>query len=333
MIPYPNSATLIAKGVGMYEQTIVFHFADSSTLTLTNEDILGDTGVEIEDATSSQDTLQVGAAIVNKCSFTIANFNGNYDNTDFIGARFTVTIGIPIPNSTSDSALKGTFYVVEQTFTDSAISIVGYDAMHLFDKPYSLSSLTYPKQVGAIVADACSVCGVTLNSSSGLDGSMSIPTKPDGNSVTFREVISWIAQMQGKFARIGADGKLAFRWYDTNTLGNENAQPSAYHTIQSIYSKQVSKADVTITGIKINLDEETSQTVGTDDYMLEISGNEFITADNVSTVLSTLNTRLVGMTFRKIEVSHLSDPRIEAGDVFKLVVGNDHYWGDRKSVV
>lgn len=326
MISYPGCATVLAKGVGSYGQTIVFHFSDDSTLTLTNSDILGDTGVEIEDAVSSQDSIQIGATIINQCTFTIANFNGTYDNKDFMGARFTVSISIKRETGQVVSATKGTFYVVEQKFAESAITIIGYDAMHLLDKPFSSVQITYPTSLGSVLGMVASACGVTMVVPQAF-GSITVNSAPSSSAVTCREVVSWAAQMLGYFARTDVNGVIRFGWYDLDTLGNDSASSTLYHTIQSTFSRQISKADVTITGIKIVIDESNSVKSGTDDYMLEISGNEFITAANAQTILSNLATKLIGMTFRKMDISHLSDPRMEAGDVFKLVVGSNHYWG------
>lgn len=326
MISYPGCATVLAKGVGSYGQTIVFHFSDNSTLTLTNENILGDTGVEIEDAVSSQDSIQIGATIINQCTFTIANFNGTYDNKDFMGARFTVSISITRETGQVVSATKGTFYVVEQKFAESAITIIGYDAMHLLDKPLSIANIQYPTSLGSLLGRVASACGVTMDIP-GAYGDWTISSAPTSDAVTCREVVSWAAQFYGYNARVNANGVLKFTWYDLTTLGNESASSTLYHTIQSTFSRQISKADVTITGIKIVIDESNSVKSGTDDYMLEIKGNEFITAANAQTILTNLATKLVGMTFRKMDISHLSDPRMEAGDVFKLVVGSNHYWG------
>lgn len=93
--------------------------------------------------------------------------------------------------------------------------------------------------------------------------------------------------------------------------------------ISSIASQNIEVEDVTITGIKILVANEdvdsdstiTEYTSGTDEYMLTISGNPFITADNAQTIANWLATALVGLTFRPMTISHLSDIAIEAGDV------------------
>lgn len=321
MVPYPNSAAKIALGVGKYVQQISVTLVNGQTLTLTNASLLGDTGVEIEDSVSASDSFQVGAAIINQCCFTIANFNGTYDNINFLGADLSVSIGVD-----SEIKVKGKFVVIDQQFSDSAISITAYDYMSKFDKPYSLSNLAYPATITQIVSDACAVCGVTAPSSVP-NGSVSIPERPDDETLTFREVLSWCAQIAGCFARIDRNGALTIAWYDMSTLGNASAAAGTYHDIHSIFSKSVSKSDVAITGVKIIIGDNDEHITGTDGYMLEVSGNGFITTDNVNSILSYLGSRFIGMAFRKIEVAHLSDPRIEAGDVMKLTVGSDSYWG------
>lgn len=113
---------------------------------------------------------------------------------------------------------------------------------------------------------------------------------------------------------------------------------AAVHNIYSIYSMQVSTDDVVITGIrgvvkrkklkridpdtgKREYEEETyTNEAGSAGYMVEISNNCLLDGDLnshqlLNSVLSFLAPRLIGFRFRKADVTHSSDPTIEAGDV------------------
>ena len=94
------------------------------------------------------------------------------------------------------------------------------------------------------------------------------------------------------------------------------------HHINTLYSQNIGVDDVVITGVKIIIEldsdaEEDTKTysAGTDDYEIVVEGNPFITESNAQTVLDYLSAQLIGLTFRKCDVTHANDPTIEAGDV------------------
>ena len=316
----------LAKGVGYYVQNISITLTDGTVLNITNEDILGDTGVEIEDATSGSDIFEVGSAIINQCRFTLVNFDGKYDNIDFYDARVQVSIGIPLDDNDPEMVNKGVFYVVEQSLTDAAITLTAYDAMHRFDKPYTLSQLTYPATLAQIVNNACTVCTVVNLALNFPNKDYVVAEKPSDEKVTFREIIAWCAQLAGCYARINNTGALTFGWYDTDLLYDDDAEPGIdYHDVTGVFSRTASASDIEITGVKITVSgesEDESYSVGTEGYVLEFSGNGFLNATNANTFLDFYRQRLLGIHFRKLDVTHLSDPSFEAGDLFRVKSGD-----------
>ena len=94
------------------------------------------------------------------------------------------------------------------------------------------------------------------------------------------------------------------------------------HHIYGLYSQDIGVDDVVITGVRIMVDNPESDgastlqyTSGSSGYMVEVTGNGFITPDNAQAIAGRLGTQLIGLTFRKASVTHASDPSIEAGDV------------------
>ena len=112
-------------------------------------------------------------------------------------------------------------------------------------------------------------------------------------------------------------------WNDpTSVDGGAFTENTGIHYIQTLNSQNIAVDDVVITGIQVTYDVETdgsntseTQLRGTDDYVIEIKDNPFITADNYTSVLNFLAPQLIGLQFRPCNVSHPSDPTIEAGDV------------------
>ena len=95
------------------------------------------------------------------------------------------------------------------------------------------------------------------------------------------------------------------------------------HYIGSLYSQNICVDETVITGVRIIIEnkdttsDEKTITVerGTSDYVVQIEKNEFLNADNADTVITWLAQNLIGLRFRKCNVTHADDPSIEAGDV------------------
>ena len=96
---------------------------------------------------------------------------------------------------------------------------------------------------------------------------------------------------------------------------------STHHFI-SYTSPEISTDDVVITGVlvkeyspDVNKDEIVAYLTGTEGYALSIEENRFIPPGRGQEVAAYLGSRLIGLRFRPLSFSCLSDPTIEAGDV------------------
>ena len=93
------------------------------------------------------------------------------------------------------------------------------------------------------------------------------------------------------------------------------------HIIRSLYSQNIAVDDVVITQIQaeVKVKADTGDAVvtyseGQPGYAIKISGNEFINETNAQGIVTYLGNQIIGTTFRKANISHSSDPSIEAGD-------------------
>ena len=81
---------------------------------------------------------------------------------------------------------------------------------------------------------------------------------------------------------------------------------------------KVSHYPILITGVKCVIgsgDNETEYTTGTNEYMVDVSGNPFIGSTNVSTVINRIAENMVGFYFYTFDASYISRPYYEAGDL------------------
>lgn len=246
---------------------------------------------KINEATSASGKFEIGAAVIKEYSITLDNTEQQYDGYDFEDANVQATVGLKLPDGTYEYLKKGTYRVYKASFGDSTLQIKAYDEMLFFSKPYSECTLTYPTTIQQIVHTACRDCEVTYDASSIEMGDYSVDTKPTG-SLTYRDVISYCAQIMGCYARINHLGQLTFGWYDFSAIpsgrlnggtldtaseskylsgdtasgGNFDDYTSGdaydpgtftdtdnYHHLYSLYSQDINAADINVTGIKISV--------------------------------------------------------------------------------
>ena len=204
-----------------YQNRLRFTLADSTVFDVYNSQ-LWDDGLHIEDAVSNDNVFQIGAAIINQCTVVLNNIYNEFSEYNFDGAKIVVYTGLQdLDDGSSEEIKLGTYEVDEPSYDGSLITLKCLDNMSKFDKAYE-TTLGFPATLYQMVADACSKCGVTLDTSS-----LNFPhkdyivsTKPSSDNTTFRQVISWAAQIACCFARCNVDGNLEIKWYNTGEFDN-----------------------------------------------------------------------------------------------------------------
>ena len=104
-----------------------------------------------------------------------------------------------------------------------AFTFVAYDRMKWFDISADnlLASIGYPQTVGNLYNKVCTSVGITGTIQTGLNPTMltrQFTSAPfEGNGYTCRDLLSWIAEACGVYARINADGECVLTWFEDNT--------------------------------------------------------------------------------------------------------------------
>lgn len=293
-----------------------------TVLNLENEHLLTG-GFDREDSISSDESFSaLGSAAIGSASIVINDMDGSYADYDFTNAKVVLYVALDIPegNSTRNEKIKlGTYTVDKPSYRGNAITLTLLDYMEQFDRPYSDSTLAYPASLYTIVDDACTKCGVTLGTWDFPHKNYMIPTRPDDEAITFRDVISWAAAVAGCFARCNADGHLELKWFNQAALENrqgydggvfDSASPYAtgdtlnggtfspwttgsvadggeftddipIHYIYGLFSQNMSVDDVVITGVRIIVkNDDVSSASGTIIYMAGAEGYVIEVSDN-----------------------------------------------------
>lgn len=221
--------------------------ADNTAFELKNEDIW-EQGVVFDDASSSNDSFDIGAAIVNELKIVIDNITGKYDLYDFTNGRLVLWMGLEGDLNENDEQIyyrKGFYVVDDPSYNGSLITLNCLDNMTWFDVPYSgvnfpTSSNTTAVQLASAI---CNYIGVTLGTTEFPNGTHTLTIYKESlqelakTNVNCREVIQYIAQKCCCYAKINTAGQLAFKWYNKYDIINlTDYDGGTYNTTTTPYS-------------------------------------------------------------------------------------------------
>lgn len=325
-----------------------FTFTDGSTLSITDKDLWSN-GFKFEDAVSQSGSFDIGAAIVNKLTLQINNFSGKYTDYIWDGARVVCYIGLELSTGIEKIRIC-TMTVTDAPYQNTAIiSLACEDSMRLFDRDYSDSKLSYPATRLQIIQDACEACGVTLQSTRFDNDDFVIQNRPDDSSITFRQVIAWVAQMVCQWAKTDAYGRLCLDWYKNEVPDNfydlvetpwkdiegKDILDTTGAQIITVMQKGITAIDTNgftpwlydleITGIKVteyveNSSQNEAKTYqsGKSGYVIEISDNKLIQEGSGEKICQIIADRCVGLKFRPFTTGALTNIAWEAGDTIAI---------------
>ena len=207
--------------------------------TLTNSEIW-EQGIVIDQATSNDDSFDIGSAIVGSLKVIINNINGHYSTYDFYNAKLVLWLGVEGDVDENDQQVfyRIGFYSVDTpSYNGSLITLNCLDNMTWFDAPFSeVTGITYPTTAGQIVADICSYVGVTLGTVTFPNYNTPITIEPEGE-LNCREVLQYVAQMCCCYCKINTAGELELSWYDKNAIiGLTDYDGGTYNTNTTPYS-------------------------------------------------------------------------------------------------
>lgn len=293
---------------------------DGTVFNFTNEE-LWQNGLSFESDTSNSGSFDIGSAMISKLTLQINNFDGTYSKYDFNNAKVVAYVGLQLTDRIEKIKIC-TATVTDAPYQNNVIlSLTCEDNMAKFDRDYSESKLIYPATRLQIVQDICSICGVSLQTTSFANGDYIVPERPEDENLTCRQVLAWVAQIGCQWAKCDADGKLNIGWYKTEPLDSD------YISIEHTNGFTPYLDDVVITGIQVieylksNSSEKKAKSYlyGKTGYVLSISDNKLIPEGTGETVASMIGQKCIGMSFRPFTAQCLTDISLEEGDPVKII--------------
>ena len=201
----------------------------------------------------------------------------------------------------------GKFTVTKQTSDGEYTSYEAYDRMYKADMPY-FSDMAFPSTDKAILNEICGKLGISLATS--ITNTHTITDKPQG--YTYREIIGYMAVLQGCNAVINADGNLELRWYKDSGYvldGHKYYQQGVTFTT----SKDFIIQKLTCNNTKSGSTEQSKITSGDGATGLSFA-NPFMT----QAILDEVYKKIGGFQFRPLTVKFVGDYRLEVGDIITV---------------
>lgn len=208
----------------------------------------------------------------------------------------------------------GIFTVTKQTSDGEYTSYEAYDRMYKADMPY-FSDMAFPNTDKAILNEICGKLGISL--ATNIATAHTINDKPQGYS--YREIIGYMAMLQGCNAVINSDGNLELRWYKDSGYvldGHKYYQQGVTFTT----SKDFIIQKLTCNNTKSGSTEQSEITSGDGATGLSFA-NPFMT----QAILDEVYKKIGGFTFRPLTVKFIGDWRLEVGDIITVNKGGVDY--------
>lgn len=192
----------------------VIALADGSNLELTAGDFKQG-GIKLDEATSKSGSFDLGAAIMSKLTLTLNNADGKFDAVSWSDSRITMLqIGVLLADGTTEYIPLGVFDIDSAEQSGTAVSVKAYDLLGRAD--CDIPDTAYPIKLGNLLRVICTHCGIPYMIDDDLPN-MDYIVQTAPQNVTCRDVLSYIAQLAGCYARMDRLGRLELTWYGRNT--------------------------------------------------------------------------------------------------------------------
>lgn len=322
MINVTNEFKELMKTRTDFKENAQIMFADGSTLNLSEDDFSMSNNGVVDSAGAN--SIPLGCAICRNIQIELLNDDDHLKEYDFYGARIRLYLTFEL-SETTEKIEYGTYTVITPETYGTTVLVTAVDDMYKADKAYT-TALPFPATAANVLADACTICGITLGSTSFLHSDYVIQEKPS-DKYTYRQIIGYIAMVACGNARIDRTGHLQVMTYSFDWT---NA-----HKLTEWSNLTVDTSDITVTGIQMERtakrtidgkEQEVKETVlvGTKRYVLTVV-NPLVTG-NEGTLISWIYAVFKDVSFRKFEGDSFGYPIAEFMDMAKITdwKGNEY---------
>lgn len=190
---------------------------DSTTVALSYESFL-DGSLTVSNQCSEGSEIKLGGVYVGQLDCTL--LKPGFSRSLLRGATISLSAGLLTADGWEDVPL-GVWTVGSATWSRAGVAITAYDTMSRLDADCSATAAD--AEPYDLLSKACTACGVTLSDSR--DRIRSLPNgagtynlSADNDIDSWRDWVSWVAQLLGGFATIDRSGGLHIGSYGTDSV-------------------------------------------------------------------------------------------------------------------
>lgn len=193
-------------------------FASGKTLSLDGTDFFS---MGFEEATSSDNIFDIGAAIIGQLTCSLNDTESKFDEYDFDGAVIRPYVGKQLSDGTAEWIKMGVFTSDAHDTYSGTIDLTCLDNMSKFEKTVDTSGLSFPMTLNALVNKACTVCDVDFPQVTFDNGTYTLSAAPDLDNCTWLDVVGYACQVSCNYAKCDQNGDLVIQWYNTDAFEGE----------------------------------------------------------------------------------------------------------------
>lgn len=255
------------------------------------------------------------------CKTLMKKFEGKFlGEHNLLGLEVNVGIGVKVAGGTYEYIDYGKFLITETTSIKESetTTVVGYDLMIKTMKAYELFA-TYPINLIDFASGIAGQCGLTLGNTVFVNSTWSVPGELYENikDISYRDIITQIAEASGSIAIIGSDNKLYFKsvYYTNEQITYENLfklkiEPE-YGPINSVVlSRQPQEDNI------VFVDQDSIDSNGLTEFKIS---NNWLFDHNREDAITSIFNQLEGIRYYPFEASTEGLGWYEIGDMVEIL--------------
>lgn len=355
-----NAFKEVIKNGGPFYAYAKFKLVDGTELEMTSRKDFYISGNSYTQAGQGQ--FPLGEAVSKTIDIGIDNLDERYSSYDFNGCQIVLYTEADLADGTIERLQEGIFTVIDSVTPGDIIELTAQDNMYKADIKFK-STISYPTSALLLLQEICTVCGLSLATTSDLSHiAFQINSAPD--NVTARQVLGYIAQIMGGNALILPNGQLKIQRYKKEDIakmsilsggnladnisdyisggkfgetvedvisGEELNESLQFHILNTyINEPTIATDDIIITGlttevaVKGSSSEKQTITYGTEGYMLNI--NNPLIKGREEAGLKVIGNVVIGISTRPFSGDFSPNPTIEYMDSVYIVDRKDNIY-------
>lgn len=215
----------------------------------------------------------------------------------------------------------GVYVVAEANHTADGVVVTAYDYMMKFDKRTRFTTLT-PSRPYDLLLKIATDCGVTLGMSrtevEDLPNGLEIFNYyQDSDVETYRDLLSWVAQMLGGFATIDREGRLVIRYFGKDPVFTF----SETERFQGCYFSDFVTFYGALSYVNVYQQAVIVKEIAPDGLTMALGANPFLQnglAPYINFLLNNIADGIEDFNFTPFRTTTLGNPAFDLGDVIEF---------------